>query len=187
MKKAAINRLKQTDERVRAMREVIDGAKVVKLQGWEGPFLTLLDKRRNAELKSLRVFRTVQTLMITLGRASPIIAAAVSFVTAGALGAELAPQIFPALSIFLGMRTPFVVLPATLALTAQARASLKRVERYMGLADQPKPVTLPPSESDDDALLELSDCTLGWKPLSATAPAATAATAARRRHTGGGS
>lgn len=99
IKRAAAARLQRTDARVHTTREVIDGARVVKLQQWEESFLRLLSQKRTTELATLRKLRVISTMAVVLGRASPIVAAAVSFATAAAFGADLAPsRIFPALA-----------------------------------------------------------------------------------------
>eukprot|EP00966_Prymnesium_polylepis_P106415 2464468-Prymnesium_polylepis.1 len=54
------SRLAASDQRAQVMREIIDGAKVIKLQQWEEPFLALLDGKRELELRELRAFRLLQ-------------------------------------------------------------------------------------------------------------------------------
>ena len=66
------------DSTVSALREMVDGSKVVKLQSWEQPYRELIQRWREAELVHLRKIRLVTVVTMGMGRASPILANCVS-------------------------------------------------------------------------------------------------------------
>lgn len=112
------------DIRVGVMRDTIDGVKVVKAQCWCAParpptipprapqpprhrgredaYLSRLDRRRAVELKALMGFRLLFTAAMQFGRVSPIIGAALGFVTLAASSpSSVTPElVFPALAVF---------------------------------------------------------------------------------------
>lgn len=53
-KKLQMKKLRHTDARVKAINEMLNGVKVVKLYAWEVPFGNMITKFRNAEIKVLR-------------------------------------------------------------------------------------------------------------------------------------
>ena len=53
-KKLQMRKLTHTDSRVKAMNEMLNGVKVVKLYAWEVPFGEMITKFRNAESRVLR-------------------------------------------------------------------------------------------------------------------------------------
>ena len=97
------------DARINVMREIVDGAKVVKFMVWEEAYLDRLDRRRVAELGFHRKFRALQVCCIAIGRSSPMLGATVAFIVYSRFFELTTATILPALSIFQSLRLPFII------------------------------------------------------------------------------
>ena len=150
------------DATVGALREMVDGAKVVKLQSWEPSYRDLIQRRREAELEHLRKIRLVTVVTMGMGRASPILANLVTFVvlflTTGNFSAAV---VLPTMQVFQSLRVPFIVLPMGLPMLVQIGVAAKRIATHLILPDQPPIALLDPS-APEDALLAVESASLGW-------------------------
>ena len=181
------------EETIAALRELVDGAKVVKFQVWEQSYIDRIRKKRGAELVHLRTVRLLTVVIMGLGRSSPILANCVTFCVLWATSGQLsASVVFPAMQVYQSLRVPFIALPMALPMLLQVAVNAKRVSQYLALPDQPAPKA-PAQESDAHSpLIELVDATLGWpKVMAAATPAVEvkerqeeAAAVARRRGQG---
>ena len=77
-KKLQVRQMKLKDERVKAMNEVLSGAKIIKLYGWEQAFIDKVNAIRNKELSILRKFNYFVCLLQALWNLAPFL---VSFIT----------------------------------------------------------------------------------------------------------
>ena len=125
------------DARINVMREIVDGAKVVKFMVWEEAYLDRLDRRRVAELGFHRKFRALQVCCIAIGRSSPMLGATVAFIVYSRFFELTTATILPALSIFQSLRLPFIILPLIFNLLATVLVSTRRVGTHLMLPDQP--------------------------------------------------
>jgi hypothetical protein len=78
--------LAAADNTANAIREAVDGVKVVKMLVWEEAYAKYIRQRRATELVYVRRFRILTICVVALGRASPVIACLITFVLFGYLG-----------------------------------------------------------------------------------------------------
>jgi ABC-type multidrug transport system fused ATPase/permease subunit len=103
---------KACDKRLSLMKQLINGIKAVKFSAWEENFQDRLDSARAEECEYIRTYRQLAVASSCLGRASPILAAAISFAAIGYTEDSVDPaNIYAALSVFLALRMPMILLP----------------------------------------------------------------------------
>jgi hypothetical protein len=89
----------------------VAGAKVVKMMVWEEAYIERIGNARQDELMHQRRFRSLQVTSTALGRGSPMIAAALTFVVYSRFHPLTPEVVFPALQVFQSLRLPFILLP----------------------------------------------------------------------------
>ena len=67
------------DQRLAALKEVSTGIGAIKFMAWEKPYMDLLAKKREEECTYLFRYRAVLVGSISIGRASPLLAACATF------------------------------------------------------------------------------------------------------------
>ena len=103
------------DRRLELIGEALRGIRSFKLFGWEPGFEERVGDVREKECRAIFRFRCSQVLSVSLGRASPALAAAVAFLAVfqsgkGRLDKE---STFAALSVFQALRVAMIMLPQT--------------------------------------------------------------------------
>ena len=94
------------DRRIGVCREIVDGSKVVKMQVWEGAYLSRIGRARTAELSFHRRYRLLVIICVAIGRSSPMAGAAVAIAVYSRYTALQIKTILPALSVFSGLSPP---------------------------------------------------------------------------------
>ena len=162
------------DATVAAIVEIVHGAKLCKLQQWEEPMVSYVGAKRRAELRLLRRLRALLATMMIMGRSAPIIASMCTLLTYAANGTLTAQTVFPVLSLFSALRQPFTIVPILFAAVGHVMVSVRRLERYLNMPEQPTRQLLPPlheSSAGEGAAEELVLCvdcaTISW-PSGAT-------------------
>jgi ATP-binding cassette subfamily C (CFTR/MRP) protein 1 len=144
--------MKEKDERVKLMSEILSGAKVLKLYGWENSFIEQISGIRDKEVKVLR-----KTAYLTAGLdfvwvSVPFLMSLAFFVTyifmAG--GQVLTPEkAFVTVSYLAMLTIPMSIFPLLVIFLVQSRVSLTRVNSFMNSDDIPHDaVTHDRSEKD---------------------------------------
>jgi ABC-type multidrug transport system fused ATPase/permease subunit len=136
----AVRRKKQlqlSDQRVKLENEVVAGMRIVKLNGWEPHMLAAITAVRNEELAVARNLAYINAFVSCLITTLPTIVAVSAFTlySAVAHGVMSSYIIFPSLALFNQLRFPIMFLPRVLSNAADALVSLKRLQRYLALAD----------------------------------------------------
>jgi len=124
--------LKHTDGRVKAVSEVISGARVVKYYSWEQPMKETIDGYRIDELGWLRWIAWFRSLSLLLIRFNPILLSLGSFGAFAATGGNLTPSVaFYSLSLFQLAFWPLLLLPRTVAMILETLVSVGRIEGFL--------------------------------------------------------
>ena len=125
-----------TDVRVRRIREMVAGIKVVKLMGFEAGLLRDVVDARRAELGRLRATQlTWASFGTPLTIALPPLASVATFLVFTAQGHTLAPSdAFVVVTLWTLLRMPFTFLPQGLQQWVQVSVSLQRFDAYLDLA-----------------------------------------------------
>ncbi|KAK2566746.1 Multidrug resistance-associated protein 1 [Acropora cervicornis] len=131
-----VKQLKNSDERIKLMNEVLSGIKVLKLYAWEESFISKITAIRNKELqyiaKSLYLNAGVSFTFIC----APLLVSLSTFSVYVLLGNELtAGKAFVAISLFNILRLPLTLLPRVVVNFIQAQVSNHRLEEFLKLGE----------------------------------------------------
>ncbi|KAF9911176.1 hypothetical protein BX616_010647 [Lobosporangium transversale] len=168
---AALNPLREkaiklTDIRIRVVTEILQGIKVIKYFTFEPSFLKELSDIRVKELECLSWLMQVRGFIYSTSSSLPVFASALSFVLYAALGNKLEAKIvFPALTLFTGLRVPLLVLPYSYGLATDAWISIKRIEKFLLTSDmQP----LPPVDPTHEYAVSILNASFYWDQIFTT-------------------
>ncbi len=111
------NRLKQQDNRVKIINELLNGIKVVKLYGWELSFNSVINKIRVNELRLLKLINYLNGISGFSLSTMPFLVSVVSFGCYLLLNEEPlnAEKTFVSLALFNTLKQPLFILPQTLS------------------------------------------------------------------------
>ncbi|KAG2386093.1 hypothetical protein C9374_002539 [Naegleria lovaniensis] len=160
--------LKFTGERIKMVNEVIQGIRIIKFYAWELSFIKKIMEIRNKE-----IWKVTQTALIGIATSmlmsmAPLFVGIVTFAIYAATGNILdAEVIFPSLSYFNLIRFPTTFLPSILALLAEARVSLDRIQNYL-LAEETEET---PVGTDSEYPVIVENGNFVWKGAQAAAAA----------------
>ncbi|GLV32342.1 Multidrug-Resistance like Protein 1 [Carabus blaptoides fortunei] len=150
VKTLQIRQMKNKDERVKLMNEVLSGIKVLKLYAWEPSFEAQILKIRNKEIKVLKQAAYMNAATSFIWSCAPFLVSLVSFATyvlvdeANVLDAKKA---FVSLSLFNILRFPLSMLPMMISNMVQASVSIQRINKFMNSEElNPDNLSHDPSE-----------------------------------------
>ncbi|KAJ1822682.1 hypothetical protein LPJ56_000854 [Coemansia sp. RSA 2599] len=123
----------QSDQRVAAITELLQGIKTVKLFGWESGFVRRINEKRESQLAYLwKCFMAWTGIAIGSMLAPMLILVVIFAVYAVGLGQQLtAETAFTAISVFQLIRIVFQQLPGTLNWVVGGYVSFKRIDQYL--------------------------------------------------------
>ncbi|KAH9423986.1 Canalicular multispecific organic anion transporter 1 [Dermatophagoides pteronyssinus] len=132
VKKIQRKQMQMKDQRLKAVSEMLNGIKVLKLYAWEPAFFAKIRNIRLRELQSIKMSGLVQTIFICFGSCSPFFVAMLTFTTYIALGGELtAAKAFVSISLFNILRIPLIVIPNMLSGLILTIVSMKRINAFL--------------------------------------------------------
>ena len=73
LKKLQISNMKNKDERIKIMNEILDGVKVVKLYAWEPSFVKKVVEIRDKELHTFKWIAYLQAVLTFIFSATPFL------------------------------------------------------------------------------------------------------------------
>ncbi|KAF9236623.1 P-loop containing nucleoside triphosphate hydrolase protein [Melanogaster broomeanus] len=125
------------DRRLRALREVLDGIRVVKVNVWEDHFFTKLADIRAEQLHWLRQFNIGITAFVVVGQTTTTVMplTAFSLFVHEHMGSIPSATVFPALAFFNMLVDPLLALPQLVSALVMAMTSWGRVYAFL-LADE---------------------------------------------------
>ncbi|KAL1498078.1 hypothetical protein ABEB36_008934 [Hypothenemus hampei] len=133
-KNLQLRQMKNKDERVKLMNEVLSGIKVLKLYAWEPSFEAHILKIRDKELKVLKTSAYLNAGTSFIWSCAPflvIFATLLSYIFSDKSNI-LTPEImFKSLSLFAIMSMPMGLLPLLLVYTMESYVSVKRINSFM--------------------------------------------------------
>ncbi|XP_022918682.2 ATP-binding cassette sub-family C member 4-like [Onthophagus taurus] len=135
-KKISILRLQTasiTDERVKVMNEILSGIQVIKMYTWEQPFIKLINRIRNSEIKKIRYTSFLISVTLAFINFLPklgVFASVIGFVLAGYI---LNPMHVFSLVVFYNMLklSLNIYFPQGMFRTAEALVSVKRIQEFL--------------------------------------------------------
>jgi len=157
-----IELLTLTDRRVTLMNEMLQGVRVVKFTCLEEHFKNrVLDVRRQELilLKKQAYWHSMASVVLFI---IPILVSVSTFVTYASMGYILTPAIiFTSVALFNNLRAPLSFLPVLIASFAEAKASVRRMEKYLLLPEiiQDKPT----SAASDTTVISMRNASFRWE------------------------
>ncbi|CAH2099901.1 unnamed protein product [Euphydryas editha] len=172
---------RRTDQRVKVMSELVNGVQVIKMYAWEKPFEKLVDKLRKWEVKFILRTSYIKGFSVALSVFTErfiLFAAVVTFVCLG--GGIRAGITFSLVQYYnLIQLACNIFFPLALAMAAESRVSIRRLEDFLLLEEldkeEIKMVGIAPNISNgtekDNAnskfkpsTLVLSNLSASWQP-----------------------
>lgn len=153
--------LKQTDNRIKAMNEILNGIRIIKFFSWEESYKKKIFAIRGREVSMLVKTSVARALLGSLISGSPILIAVATFIIYSIIpGNTLNPAIiFPALSYLNLLRFPLTLAPLVISFAVEALVSLNRMN---GLFNEPE--VEPPKRYDDFGVpIKLKNCNFEWE------------------------
>eukprot|EP00760_Papus_ankaliazontas_P034070 PhM_4_TR6941/c0_g1_i1/m.59297/K05665/ABCC1; ATP-binding cassette, subfamily C (CFTR/MRP), member 1 len=127
-----IELMQYTDKRVTLMNEMLHGIRVVKFTCLEEHFKNKITDVRRQELILLKRQAYWHSMASVVLIIIPIMVSVSTFIAYSALGYILTPAIiFTSVALFNNLRAPLSYIPIILASFAEAKASVRRVEKYL--------------------------------------------------------
>ncbi|RMC11511.1 hypothetical protein DUI87_11630 [Hirundo rustica rustica] len=130
--------MKNKDERMKIMTEILNGIKILKLFAWEPSFEKRVNDIRAHELKDLLNFSYLQSVSVFVFTCSPFLVSLASFAVYVLVDENNildAQKAFTAISLFNVLRFPMAMLPMVLSSLVQTNVSTGRLERYLSGED----------------------------------------------------
>eukprot|EP00039_Didymoeca_costata_P001601 m.53653 g.53653 ORF g.53653 m.53653 type:complete len:1321 (-) comp10876_c0_seq1:105-4067(-) len=129
---------KCTDERVKIMSELVNGMRVVKMNGWEEPFSDMIYSIRQKELGYIRQTAMIKALNFGLSFVTPGLVSFLLFVPYTRISDEplSATKAFTALAFFAAARASMsIFFPMAIQQLAEILIVFKRLSAFMSLQD----------------------------------------------------
>ncbi|CAH0555481.1 unnamed protein product [Brassicogethes aeneus] len=129
-----IKQMKNKDERVKLMNEILSGIKVLKLYAWEPSFENQVIKIRNKEIKVLKQSAYLNAGTSFIWSCAPFLVTLATFVVyiysdpTNTLTTEMC---FKALTLFSILRLPMSLLPMFLVYAIETYVSIKRINNFL--------------------------------------------------------
>uniref|UniRef100_A0A8C3UVV5 ABC-type glutathione-S-conjugate transporter n=1 Tax=Catharus ustulatus TaxID=91951 RepID=A0A8C3UVV5_CATUS len=130
--------MKNKDERMKIMTEILNGIKILKLFAWEPSFEKRVTDIRARELKNLVNFGYLQSVSVFVFTCAPSLVSLASFgvyVLVDENNILDAQKAFTAISLFNVLRFPLAMLPMVISSMVQTNVSTVRLERYLSGGD----------------------------------------------------
>ncbi|KAI8895406.1 P-loop containing nucleoside triphosphate hydrolase protein [Globomyces pollinis-pini] len=152
------------DRRLKSVREVLYGMKIIKFRALEKFFSDRIAKIRTQQISILKKYYAIQVYFIGLIQIAPISMPLIAFLVYGASVGTLTPAIiFPALSLFGGLFQPILVVPQSITAVAVAVVSWNRLSDFL-LAEEVSESALATSETVNDLLaVSIKDGSFKWE------------------------
>ncbi|XP_035914949.1 multidrug resistance-associated protein 1 isoform X2 [Anopheles stephensi] len=134
IKTLQIKQMKNKDERVKLMNEVLSGIKVLKLYAWEPSFEQQILKIRDKEVKVLKSAAYLNAGTSFIWSCAPFLVSIISFATYVLSDDShvLTPvKAFVCLTLFDILRMPLVLLPVLIVYAIQTSVSVKRINTFL--------------------------------------------------------
>ncbi|KAI8896540.1 P-loop containing nucleoside triphosphate hydrolase protein [Globomyces pollinis-pini] len=120
------------DRRLKSIREVLYGMKIIKFRALEKFFSDRINAIRFEQITTLKKYYAIQVYFIGLIQIAPIAMPIIAFLVYGAGGKTLTPEvIFPALSLFGGLFAPILVIPQSITAVVLAIVSWNRLTEFL--------------------------------------------------------
>ncbi|XP_039402379.1 canalicular multispecific organic anion transporter 1 isoform X3 [Mauremys reevesii] len=156
--------MKNKDQRMKIMNEILSGIKILKLFAWEPSFERQVGEIRVRELKGLLHFTNLQAFSIFIFSCAPFLVSVASFAVYVMVDEKNlldAQKAFTSISLFNVLRFPMTMLPVVISSLVQTSVSTERLERYLGSGNlDPSAIRRDPSV---DCAMQFSEASFAWE------------------------
>ncbi|XP_074089273.1 ATP-binding cassette sub-family C member 2 [Macrotis lagotis] len=129
-----VENMKNKDSRLKLMNEILNGIKILKYFAWEPSFIEKILGIRKTELKNLRSFALLQSVVVFIFNLAPVMVSVTTF-TVYVLVDENnvldAQKAFTSITLFNILRFPLAMLPMLISSMLQVSVSTDRLEKYL--------------------------------------------------------
>ncbi|XP_066145734.1 multidrug resistance-associated protein 1 isoform X1 [Euwallacea fornicatus] len=154
-KSLQMKQMKNKDERVKLMNEVLSGIKVLKLYAWEPSFEAQVLKIRDKEVKVLKEAAYLNAGTSFIWSCAPFLVSLVSFATYVLVDENNvldASKAYVSISLFNILRFPLSMLPMMISNMVQTWVSVKRINTFMN-AEELDPNTITHDSNEAEPLV----------------------------------
>ncbi|ORX44614.1 multi drug resistance-associated protein MRP [Hesseltinella vesiculosa] len=171
MRKYQKRQMKNKDQRIKLMNELLNGIKVIKLYAWENPFISKINEVRNRqELATLRKLGYVSSVQSMTMASTPFYVTLATFAMYIAISPEpLTTEVaFVTISIFGMLQFPLTWFPDIVSSAIEAYVSVIRIQDYLlNKENDPHAITHIdyrdlPDWTTDMPLVEMQQGTFRW-------------------------
>lgn len=160
------NIMAATDKRIHITNEVLTNIRIIKYFAWEKRFGTIIDEKRENELKAMRSRYVLWSVAVAIWNSVPVLITFFSFVVFTLVEKKpLYPSIaFTAISLFMLLRIPLDMLGDMFAHVQEAKVSVERVEEFLQEGETEKYEQLGTDNVDENGVKRIGfrDTTLSW-------------------------
>ncbi|OAR00271.1 hypothetical protein LLEC1_03401 [Akanthomyces lecanii] len=160
------NIMAATDKRIHVTNEVLQNIRIIKYFAWEKRFGTIIDEKRENELKAMRSRYILWSVAVAIWNSVPVLITFFSFVVFTLVEKRpLYPSVaFTAISLFMLLRIPLDMLGDMFAHVQEAKVSVERVEEFLQEGETEKYEQLGSDNIDDDGVKRIGfrATTLSW-------------------------
>ncbi|XP_066936141.1 ATP-binding cassette sub-family C member 10-like isoform X2 [Clytia hemisphaerica] len=158
--------MKQKDERVKIISEILHGIRIIKLYAWEKHFKDKVNSARNKELESLKGRKYLDAFCVFFWATSTTWISILTFSLYVLLGHELtAAKVFTSIALFNILIGPINSFAWVINGLLESWVSLKRVQKFLSTPEiNLDEYFIKTTNDDGDAtVFELDGATFSWK------------------------
>uniref|UniRef100_M8AUT6 ABC transporter C family member 3 n=1 Tax=Aegilops tauschii TaxID=37682 RepID=M8AUT6_AEGTA len=155
------------DVRMRAMSEILQSMRILKLQGWEMIFLSKIIELRKVEMNWLKKNVYTSAMLLSIFFSAPAFVAMVTFGVCVLMGIPLETgKVLCALATFRQLQTPIHGLPDAYSMIIQTKVSLDRICSFLCLEELPSDVVTKLPRGTTDVSIEVTSGQFSWNTSS---------------------
>ncbi|CAH1990666.1 unnamed protein product [Acanthoscelides obtectus] len=163
VKTLQMKQMKNKDERVKLMNEILNGIKVLKLYAWEPSFENQVLKIRDKEIKVLKQAAYLNAGTSFIWSCAPFLVSLVTFATYVLVNDREvldAHKAYVSISLFNIIRFPLSMLPMMISNLIQTYVSVKRINKFMN-AEELDPDNATHEPNNEEPLI-IENGTFSW-------------------------
>ncbi|CAG2174856.1 unnamed protein product [Oppiella nova] len=155
------------DKRMEQISEVLSNIKLLKLFGWEKPFISRISETRRQELHTLKLKNYFWSCIDVLWIVVPFIIAGITFTIFIYTSGQpfTAKTAFVSLSVYISLKAPMGRLPMVLTQLTMAIVSFRRIRKYLSCEELEESVERDErreDSSDERYAVCLKKCCFSW-------------------------
>ncbi|OTF77487.1 hypothetical protein BLA29_004731 [Euroglyphus maynei] len=162
IKAMQVKQMAEKDKRLRAINEILNGIKVLKLYAWEEAFVTKLNRIRSNELKRIRLAGLITAMFVIVAITSPFLITFIVFAVYTKWNGMVltSEKAFVTIALFNLLRVPLSALPNMMTSLILTIVSTKRINRFLNANELEDYVKLRSLKTD---AIRISKASFSWE------------------------